>query len=575
MEKQWQILNPDPDTVRILTDQIQCHPLVAKLLAIRGIQSGSQADRFLNPSFGHLTAPLEMADMQAAVRRISHAIAHSEKILVFGDYDADGITATAVLVAFLRRCGARVSYYIPHRMSDGYGMGVDFINKRALPAGIDLIITADCGSSSKEAVARARKQGVHTVITDHHPIAQFPTDAIAVVNPTRPDCPSGLSYLAGVGVAYYLIIALRTHLRENGFWKTRREPNLKRLCDLVAIGTVADVAPLVNENRTLTAAGLDQINRGGRPGIAALMKVSVTSNQPADAETIAFRLAPRLNAAGRLVHARMACELLLTENKKRATRLAGALGRLNSRRQSMETDLLESILERIERSPDPMQRSVLVVDGHRWHEGILGIVAARLTRQFNCPSVVISTRNGAGKGSARSVDNIDLTAALNQCADLLDRFGGHPLAAGLVLPTANINVFRTRLETIVNRLTTDDSRGPTLSIDAHVSLSDLTPSLMDSLERLGPFGQGNPYPLFMDTNVRVNTCKTVGQRHRQMVLQNTTGSGGPLTAIQFNVTGNPSGVANRLEKIAYRPQWNYWNGRKTLQLMIEDTKPES
>lgn len=575
MEKQWQILDPDPDTVKTLADRLRCDPLLARLLVIRGVRSTSQASRFLYPSFGHLTAPWALADMEAAVRRIGHAISHGEKIMVFGDYDADGITATALLVSFLRRCDAHVGYHIPHRMTDGYGMGVDFIHKRAQPAAIDLIITADCGSSSGEAVSHAHALGIDTIITDHHPATQLPQDAVAVVNPTRADCPSGLSYLAGVGVAYYLIIALRAHLRENGFWKTRREPNLKRLCDLVAIGTVADVAPLVGENRILTTAGLDQMNRGGRPGIAALLKLSDASNQPVDAEAIAFRLAPRINAAGRLVHARMACELLLTDNKTKAAHLAATLSRLNNRRQFMEADLLESILGRISRSTTPMKRSVLVVHGNHWHEGILGIVAARLTRRFNCPAVVISTHNGIGKGSARSVDNIDLTAALGQCADLLDRFGGHPLAAGLLLPTANINGFRTRLQTVVDQMTGGEPHRPTLRIDAHVSLSQLGPSLMETLQRLGPFGQGNPAPLFMDTNLRVGSCKTVGKGHRQMILQSTTGEGESFPAIQFNAAGDSSAVPTRLEKIAYRPQWNYWNGRKRLQLLIEDTQSTS
>ena len=572
MEKQWQILNPDPKAVKTLTDHVQCHPMMARLLAIRGITSASQARRFLNPSFSHLTAPSEMADMQVAIRRISHAIIHGEKILVFGDYDADGITATAVLVTFLRRCGARVSYTIPHRMTDGYGMGVEFINKRARPAGVRLIITADCGSSSSEAVSHAHRFGIDTIITDHHPADPVPQDALAVVNPTRADCPSGLSHLAGVGVAYYLIIALRTYLRENGFWKTRREPNLKRLCDLVAIGTIADVAPLIMENRTLAAAGLGEINRGRRPGIAALMKMSGTTNQPVDAETIAFRLAPRINAAGRLVHARMACELLLTNNKKKAAHIAATLCRLNNRRQSMESDLLEIILDRINQSPTATKRSVLVVNGDHWHEGILGIVAARLTRQFNCPTVVISTRNGLGKGSARSVAPIDLTAALDQCADLLDRFGGHPLAAGLVLPTAKIDDFQNRLETIVNHMTADTPPIPALYIDAPLGLSELNPALMDSLQHLGPFGQGNPFPLFMDTSVQVTRCKTVGGRHRQMVLQSSKNKSESFPAIQFNTTGDLSAVPNYFEKIAFRPQWNYWNGRKTLQLVIEDTR---
>lgn len=572
MEKQWQILNPDPQTVKSLAGQLQCDPLLARLLAIRKITSISQANGFLNPSFGHLPPPSVLADIKIAVQRISKAIVHGERILVFGDYDADGVTATAVLVTFLRQCEARVSYAIPYRMTDGYGMGVDFINTHAKPAGIRLIITADCGSSSGAAVSQARQHGIDTIITDHHHADPLPPDALAVVNPTRPDCPSGLSHLAGVGVAYYVIIALRTHLREKGFWKHRRQPNLKQLCDLVAIGTVADVVPLVKENRTLVAAGIDQINRGQRPGIKALIKMSSASPQPVDAESIAFRLAPRINAAGRLSHARMACELLLTDNKEKAERLASALCRLNNRRQSMESELLESIIEGINQKALPTRPSALVVDGDRWHEGILGIVAARLMRQFNCPAVVISTRNGIGKGSARSLAPIDLTQALDRCADLLDRFGGHPLAAGLVLPTDNIDAFRVRLEATVDRLTAGTPPSPVLFIDAPLPLSQLGPVLMESLERLGPFGQGNPSPLFMDTDVRVIHCKTVGGQHRQMVLQSGQSGHESVKAIQFNVTDGLSAVPSRFEKIAFRPQWNFWNGRKTLQLVVEDTR---
>ncbi len=574
MEKQWQTINPDPETVRSLSRQVQCSPLIARLLAIRGIQSKIQATRFLIPSLSDLTPPMELAGMDDAVQRIHRALARGEKILVFGDYDADGITATAALVGFLRHCGGRVSYYIPHRIADGYGLGTDFINNRAVPAGIGLIITADCGSGSSDAVSLARQAGIHTIVTDHHPVAKIPIDAVAVINPTRPECRARLAHLAGVGVAFYLIIALRSHLRDTGFWKNRREPNLKHLCDLVAVGTIADVAPLIAENRALATAGLRQINLGTRPGIAALLGRSGSPDAPMDAEAIAFRLAPRLNAAGRLVHARMACELLLTHNRQKADHLAKTLCRLNNRRQAMEKELLETILQRLPRPSGQRAQPVLVVDGNGWHEGILGIVASRLVRQFRRPAVVISTRNGMGKGSARSVDGIDLSAVLARCADLLDRFGGHPLAAGLSLPTANIAAFRNRLETVVGEMGADLPPEPTLLIDAHVPLEAITPELMNSLGRLEPFGQGNPYPLFMDTGVQVHASRTVGDRHCQMVLESGSGNGGRHPAIQFNVVGLPLGV-DRLKKIAYRPQWNYWNGRKSLQLIVEAIDPGS
>ncbi len=574
MKKQWQTINPDPEMVRSLSRQVQCSPLIARLLANRGIQSKIQANRFLHPSLSDLTPPMELAGIDDAIQRIHKALEDDEKILVFGDYDADGITATAALVGFLRHCGARASYYIPHRIADGYGLGTDFINNRAIPAGVGLIITADCGSGSSDAVSLARQAGIHTIVTDHHPVAGIPGDAVAVINPTRPECRANLAHLAGVGVAFYLIIALRAHLRKTGFWKNRREPNLKHLCDLVAVGTIADVAPLIGENRVLATAGLRQINQAARPGIAALMRMSGSPDTPTDAEAIAFRLAPRLNAAGRLVHARMACELLLTDNRQKANSLAKALCRLNKRRQSLEQGLLETILEHLPREPDQMAQPALVMDGNRWHEGILGIVASRLVRRYNRPAVVISTRNGMGKGSARSIDGIDLSAVLEGCANLLDRFGGHPLAAGLSLPTANIPAFRSRLETIVGQMTADLDVEPTLSIDANVPLEMITPELMNSLDRLEPFGQGNPHPLFMATGVRVHASKTVGDRHRQMVLESGSGNGGRHPAIQFNVTDGPLGV-DRLNKIAYRPQWNYWNGRKNLQLIVEATDPKS
>lgn len=572
MGKQWQLLDPDPQTVRTLTHQMACSPLIARLLALRGIQSKTQADRFLNPSLGDLTPPFSMAGMHIAVDRIHRALQTNEKILLVGDYDADGITATAVLTAFLRRCGARIAYAIPHRMTDGYGMGVDFIKKRVLSADFNLIVTVDCGSGNAPAVSLARQAGIDTIVTDHHPILLPPEDALAIINPSQPECQANLSHLAGVGVAFYLIIALRTHLRKTGFWQHRREPNLKRLCDLVALGTVADVVPLIGENRALTIAGLQQINQRPRPGIAALMRMSALTEMPVDAEAIAFRLAPRINAAGRLAHARMACELLLTENPQKADHLARALCRLNSRRQAMENELLQSILDQVAQSPGRQGQAVLVVYGNRWHEGILGIVASRLARQFNRPAVVITTANGRGKGSARSVDGIDLSAALRQCADLLDQFGGHPQAAGLSLQAANIAAFSTRLETVVAQMAVDRPVEPALAIDAHVPLEQITSDLMHALERLGPFGQGNPFPLFMDTQVRVRACKAVGDRHRRMVLE--SGDGGKQTAIQFNVTADQPAV-HRFDKIAYRPQWNRWNGKKSLQLVVEATDPGS
>jgi single-stranded-DNA-specific exonuclease len=573
MKRQWQLLEPDPAVVRSLTHRIDCSPLVARLLAIRGIASTDQAGLFLNPSLGHLAPPSALSGINRATQRIHRALVNDEKIHVFGDYDADGITATALLTTFLKRCGARVGYTIPHRMADGYGLGSGFVARRAVPAGVGLIITADCGTGSAEAIRTARQAGIDTIVTDHHPASEPPAEAVAVINPTLCGGDVDLAHLAGVGVAFYLAVALRAYLRERGFWKHRPEPNLKRLCDLVAVGTVADVVPLIAENRILTGAGLQLIGTNPRPGLEALMRLSGSTGGPVDTETIAFRLAPRLNAAGRLVHARMACQLLMTGDHQKAARLAAALCRLNDRRRSLEAQLLASIDRRLSTRPDLTQGPALVVHGERWHEGLLGIVAARLAQRFHRPTLVISTRNGIGKGSGRSVAGIDLAAALQQCDDLLDRYGGHPLAAGVALPTANIAAFTARLQAAVIRLQAGGGPQATLRLDAAVGLETITADLMTDLDRLGPFGQGNPLPLFMDTDVRVQACRGVGTRHRRMTLAPEAGPHRQFQAIQFNV-GQAGQPPNRFEKIAYRPQWNYWNGKKQLQLIVEATIPE-
>jgi single-stranded-DNA-specific exonuclease len=572
MEKQWQLLDPEPEIVDILSRQLRCSPLMARLLVLRGIRSTDRAARFLHPTVASLPPPFDMAGMGTAVERIYRALENGQHIMVCGDYDADGITATAVLTHFLRQCDATVSYYIPHRIRDGYGLTPEVVTSRLLPRQADLIITVDCGSGSHEAIAMARRAGVDTIVTDHHPVDEPPADAVAVVNPTQPSCRAGLAHLAGVGVAFYLVIALRAHLRRHGFWRNREEPNLAQFYDLVAIGSIADIVPLMGENRTLVQAGLRRINQSRRPGIDALLRTVGSSGAPVDSQTIAFQLAPRLNAAGRLAHARMACELLLTDHRQRADRLARTLGKLNSRRQSMEKSLFTSITDGMDHPADGDYPPVLVMDGADWHEGILGIVASRLARQYHRPAVVLTRRNGSAKGSARSIEGIDLTVAMARCSDLLDRFGGHPMAAGLSLPTVHLTEFKTRLETVVGQMMDAHPPVETLTIDAHVPLNRVTPALMDELDRLGPFGQGNPYPLFMDTDVHIQSCRIVGDRHRQLVMQTASGGNGRHRGIQFNVDKQLE-TGQRLRRIAYRPQWNVWNGKKELQFLIKAVDP--
>ncbi|MGD8992345.1 MAG: DHH family phosphoesterase, partial [Desulfobacterales bacterium] len=352
MQKKWNILQPDAIQVKQLSARLGCHPVTATILINRSLISAEQASYFLTSSLNQMRPPFALKDMDAAVNRICRAIQEKERILIFGDYDVDGISATAVLFEFLQSAGADVSTYIPHRIDEGYSLQPYHIENYALPNQIRLIITADCGSGSTTALAAAGTSGIDVVITDHHEISKNIPPAAAVLNPKRWDCTAGMETLSGVGVAFSLVIALRKQLRAANFWKNRPQPNLKRYCDLVALGTIGDMVPLIGENRIFVKAGLDLINAANRPGISALCAVAGISQQPVNAEDVAYRLAPRLNAAGRMEHASRALHLLTTQDAQEADRLAQALDDLNLRRRELEHSILNAILADLKHQPD-------------------------------------------------------------------------------------------------------------------------------------------------------------------------------------------------------------------------------
>jgi single-stranded-DNA-specific exonuclease len=436
---------------------------------------------------------------------------------------------------------------------------------------IGLIITVDCGSGSHAAVQAARNVGIGVVITDHHTVAPPYPEADAFVNPKRPDCDAGLDQLAGVGVAFYLAAALRKRLREEGHWQRRPEPNLKMTCDLVALGTVADVVPLEGENRVLTRTGLETIHYGRRPGLRALVNACHRDAPEVDAEAVAFKLAPRLNAAGRMAHARQAVALLCADGADEAQRLAETLENLNTERQKIESAVFDEILMRLEKYPAILAGRALVVQGDGWPEGVLGIVASRLVRQFCKPAVVLSVRDGLAKGSARSLAGIDLAKGFTACRDHLETFGGHALAAGLTLRSGNIDRFAQTLETVISETVDCDAAIPQVLVDCELSLNAVTPALIDSLEPLKPFGAGNPEPLFMARDVAVKSSRIVGRHHRRMVLvQGGREAGNPLAAIQFNIDPRQR-QPDFFPRLAFRLRWNRWNGSRTPQLLIEET----
>jgi len=571
MKKEWQILRPDACAVEKLARILKCHPAIAAILVNRNIVSPEDASNFLSASLNHLSPPFSIKDMDAAVHRILKAIKSNEKVLIFGDYDVDGITATTILLEFFRSVGADVSYYIPHRITEGYGLQSSHIINCALSKKTSLIITVDCGSGSHDAVKAANAAGIDVIITDHHIMPDALPPAVAVINPMRHDCSSGFDNLAGVGVAFCLLICLRKQLRNENFWKNRQEPNLKSICDLVALGTMADMVPLTNDNRILAKTGLDIISSSPRPGIKALLGVCGINKRAVNSDDVVFGLAPRLNSAGRIDHASMAVELLTTKKMDHAGQIARSLNHMNRKRRTIENEMLAQIEDHLKINPSLLQKNTLVLAHQNWHLGILGIVASRVMKKYFCPVVLITTKDGIGKGSARSIPGVNLYDGLSACTGDLESFGGHSMAAGLKIKTEKIDRFELNFENFVSDITKPDDFIRKVYIDYELTFDDISEDLIDEIESLNPFGTGNREPLFMARDIMVVSSKIVGKNHRRMLLKQSGGNTGKtFHAIQFNVNAGIT-MKNGFDRIAFRLRWNRWNDRKTGQMVIEET----
>jgi single-stranded-DNA-specific exonuclease len=567
MKRNLNILKPDLKVVDNICKTINCSFFFASILANRKIVSPKDLSDFLDISLDNLRNPFSIKDMDTAVKRIYSALSENEKILVFGDYDVDGVTSTALLMEFFRHTGADISCYIPHRTKEGYSIQESHIHEIAVPRGINLIITVDCGSSSHDAVKAASDSGIDVIITDHHIIPEQLPEATALVSPKRDDCSSGLDNLAGVGVAFYLIMSLRKYLRDMNFWNSRPEPNLKNLCDLIALGTIADMVPLLGENRIFVKTGLDLINSGNRIGISALIKAAGSNKYPIDSEDIAFRLAPRINALGRVDHAGDAVELLLTDDPDTAGRIAQRMNLMNSNRQTIEKRIFDQIMEYIDNNPAILESRSIVLSHAGWNEGILGIVASRMVEKFNRPVVLFAEKDDFAKGSARSVPGFNLYEGIMACSGLLDTFGGHSMAAGIKIQIQNIAKFREEFEKIAG----DGMKGapPLNDIDCEISFDEIDDKFTDEIETLKPFGAGNPEPLFLSRNVTVLSSDFVGGNHRKMALSQNGSGGKIINGIHFNIDRHLS-ENNFFETIVYKLRWNRWNGNKSIQIIIED-----
>ena len=566
MANNLEILKPDPGQVDTLTTALDCHPVLSSLLVNRGIADPRAALTFLQPSLRNLEPPNDLRDIDLAVKRIVRALDKKQKILVFGDYDVDGVTATCLLIEFLEAVGGDVSYYIPHRVREGYSLKTDHLKNGAVPLDTRLIITVDCGISSRKAVACASKAGIDVIITDHHVVTKPLPEAVAVINPNRGDCPSSLGILAGVGVVFYLVIALRKELRARHHFSRVPEPNLKKLCDLVALGSVADRVPLVRENRILTSVGLSVINGGARPGLSRLVAASRIQIGSVDSEDIAYRLAPRLNAAGRINHASEAVELLRATASEPARRMAAALDALNGERRKIEQATARDVADMLARTPRLLERPALILASPAWHPGVTGIVAARLARQYHRPVFLVCMPADIGKGSGRSIAGIDMVRCLGECAPVLERYGGHPAAAGITVSNSNFSKFKKLFEEAVSKITTRGIPPERIRIDGELTFADIRPRLLDALELLKPFGEGNPEPLFIAHEVSVRSSTNVGRDHTRLTLsQRDQGQEKTLPAIYFNSRDIPG----KVDQVVFSLRWNHWNGKRSIQAIIQ------
>lgn len=536
--------------------------LLAALLSARGVSSPEEAALLLERERELSHSPYLMKDMDKAAARIRRALAEGERMAVFGDYDVDGITSTVLLVDYLRSRGADCLKYIPRRVEDGYGLGKEAL-RTLRDRGVTLVITVDCGITGVEEAKWAREIGLDLVITDHHECREVLPDAEAVVDPKRPDCPYPFKHLAGVGVALKLVLALD---------EPREESLFARYCTLAAIGTVADVMPMTGENRTIVCRGLEAIGGTDFLGLRALLRETGLADREVSSTQIGFVLAPRINAAGRMGAAELAADLLLTEDPARAEVLARELCGLNRERQAVEQDIFAQAVEQIEFLPDG-ERSALVLSSEEWHQGVVGIVASRLSEKYSCPSFMIHLQNGVGKGSCRSYGGFNLFAALESCQDLLVDFGGHELAAGFNIREEDIPAFRRRMNRCVCEFCNGEKPVSSLALD--VVIRDpawVTLEEMEALSRLEPYGAGNERPVFALMGARVESMQGVGQ-NRHLKLRLAMGEH-RFDAIFFSATAAACGVAPGMRvDAAFHLQLNEFRGVSSVQLQLVDLRP--
>ena len=563
----WHHLPCDDERSTALAAALNLHPTIARLLCMRGFADAEIASRFLNPSLDHLHDPFRLADMDKAIPRLERAIAQREKIAIHGDYDVDGITSTVILRRALEMLGGNVIHFLPERMRDGYGLQPGTIDKLHAD-GVGLIVSVDCGIRAGEAARRARDLGVDLIITDHHePDGTLP-DALAVINPKRQDCSYPDKHLAGVGVALKVVQALCGRAQ-----KTKWMPAFVKVA---AIGTLADVVPLVGENRVIARLGLAALSKGPHAiGLRALLDASGLTGKTIDSYHVGFLLAPRVNAAGRMSTPDIAARLLLATDEAmedEARALAQQLCDENTRRQQEEAELVAQAKKAIETDPAVGAHNVLVVGGLGWHRGVIGIAASKLVDTYHKPSIVLSIDGEIAHGSCRSIPDFDILGALEHCSDVFIKFGGHKQAAGLTMEAARVPEFRSRINAFADETIEPDQLRRRLRIDAPLSLKGITHDLVSGLDLLGPFGMSNPRPVFHASGVEiVDGPRTIKDRHLKMTFAQ---DGRRFRAIAWRAADKVEFLEKNKAAVnlAFSLDRNEFQGETYLELSVADVK---
>ncbi len=556
--KIWNIKSYDKTSKSKLIEELNLNPVIAHLLVTRGINSTQDAKTFLSSRLEDLSSPLLLKDINKAKKRIEYAIKFKEKILIYGDYDVDGVTATALLVNMFSKFGIEVYTYIPDRIEEGYGLSeksIDFVKEKK----VSLVITVDCGVSNFEEVDVLNKIGVDVIITDHHrPSSSNLPNALAIINPYREDCEYPFKALAGVGLAFKLAQVITGEF-------------LKEHLDLVCLGTVSDVVPLIGENRIFAKRGLGFLMDTKKVGIRSLINVSGLANRKMSESYIGYVLGPRINSSGRLGSADTSLKLLLSNSEEEAQDLSSKLNSENSSRQKIGEEILNEAILKVEKEVNFKHHKVIVLDSENWHPGVIGIVASKIAERFFRPTLIISTNQDICKGSGRSIADFHLFEAILRCKDLLESYGGHKYAVGFSIAQENIDNFRDMLNQTASMYINVDELKPKLDIDMELEFDQLNPSTIDEIEDLAPYGEGNPSPLFLTRNLFLKTdVKRFGKDNVKVWL-----SDGNYTyeAVGFRLAKDmPSLVKNDRVDLVYSPTLNTFKGQSNLQLIIRDLK---